>query len=279
MGAMASSNGLSSSPPPSGTVPAGCGDSSDDERDRETMTIALATSNQPATLPDLAVKINEAHDACVAAVRTAIRHARECGEALITAKKAVGHGNWGAWLIANCRVSPRQARNYMTVARDWSRIAELSNRNRGAVFGIESLSIKAALRLLTQDSDDWKYADQFCPACGERMVYTSRLFITCPACWDCRLYPNPKATFRGNGQINKQPYDRGGDRACREGFRRLAYPNERAEVLVELLAMLDESGAAEMTRLLQEANPTPTRRRAAELVALLHGRSEIEANA
>jgi len=221
---------------------------------------------EPTTEPltGLADAINREHAACEEAVRSALEHARKCGEALLAAKEAVLHGKFQAWIICNLKVSPRQARNYMTLARNWSRIVELSQRNRGSDLGIESLSIKAALRLLTEDSGDWKYADQFCPSCGERLVITSRYFHTCPACWSCRLYPNKKAASMSGDQGGIQRGKR-----CREDFRRLTDPFERAEVVVALLSMLDDEAAPEVIRLLIQAKRTPTRQRAAEVLEKL----------
>jgi len=230
-----------------------------------TTTPTPTTSQQsPSPLVELAETVNREHAACEAAVRSALEHARRCGEALLEAKEAVGHGGFEAWIILDCQVSPRQARNYMTLARNWDKIVELSNRKRASEMGLEHLSIRAALRLLTQEHGDWKYAQEFCPSCGERLVFTSRYFYTCPACWDCRLYPNPKAASMSGDQGGIQRGKR-----VRDDFRRLTDPYERAEVAVAVLSMLDMESEAEVARLLREAKQTPTRRRAAEVLEKL----------
>jgi len=230
------------------------------------MSKAIAES-PTRPLAELAETVNREHAACEAAVRSALKHARKCGEALLAAKDAITHGSFEAWIVLNCKVSPRQARNYMTLAKNWERIIELSNRKRASEMGLEHLSIRAALRLLTQDEGGWKYTNEFCPSCGERLVYTSRFFFTCPACWDCRLYRNPKAaSMSGDGG----PIQRG--KRVREDFRRLSDPFERAEVAVAVLSMLDDAEVVpEVVRLLTEAKQTPTRRRAAEVLERLAG--------
>lgn len=47
--------------------------------------------------------------------------ARRAGDALLTAKSLVRHGEFKVWVEANCRCSYRQARKYMTVAKVASR--------------------------------------------------------------------------------------------------------------------------------------------------------------
>jgi len=232
------------------------------------------TTMTTTTLTTLAGKINEHHRQVEAAIRSALKHARKCGAALLQAKSRVEHGKFEAWIACNCEVSPRQCRNYMTLAGNWGRIVELSQRKRASDLGLESLSIRAALRLLSEDSGFRKYTNALCPSCGERMVYTSTRYFTCAACWDCRLYENPKATVTAGNRWQpvppKGPIERG--KRCRDDFRQLADPNEQAEVALSILSMLDDESGAEVARLLCQARLTPTRRRAAEVLAKLRGR-------
>ena len=73
-------------------------------------------------LATLGSEINDLHDRVVEAARTAVEHARECGELLNQAKAQIAHGGFQEWLQANCRVKPRQAQNYMRLAREWPAI-------------------------------------------------------------------------------------------------------------------------------------------------------------
>jgi len=98
------------------------------------------TKSTDLSMDALANEIAVHHRAAMKAAESAIEHARLCGEALIVAKEAVGHGHFAEWVRTHCGVSERQARNYIRVARHWP---ELANRHRGA-----DLSVKGALRLL-----------------------------------------------------------------------------------------------------------------------------------
>ena len=77
-------------------------------------TQEISTSN---SLADLAARINEEHQAVVAAARTTLQHAFNAGEFLLAAKAQVPHGYWGDWLRENCEVSERSAQKYMQLAR------------------------------------------------------------------------------------------------------------------------------------------------------------------
>jgi hypothetical protein len=78
------------------------------------MSIELAHSN---SLTDLAARINAAHEAAAAALKSSVVHAMQAGELLLEAKDHVGHGGWLPWLKANFPFSDRTARLYMQVAR------------------------------------------------------------------------------------------------------------------------------------------------------------------
>jgi hypothetical protein len=73
-------------------------------------------------LPIIAATISEHIDAANAATRRALEHAIAAGALLIEAKELVAHGEWLPWLQANCRLSERQARTYMRLARHRHRL-------------------------------------------------------------------------------------------------------------------------------------------------------------
>lgn len=178
------------------------------------------TKKRPATKPaeiftggskldDLASLANAAHAACEQAVRSALTHARDCGETLIEAKRLVGHGNWLPWVAKYCRFSERQARNYVTIARGWKRLTRTAgdgqfifaaNRQRVADLTLEHLSIREALRILAAEQVTIRktnekttiFGDGKCPSCGEPLVKTSSQWQTCVECPDCKLYGNPE---------------------------------------------------------------------------------------
>jgi len=81
--------------------------------------------DQTEDLTALAVQIRDAHAAvgaedeiaCVASKR-GLEQALVCGDLLIRAKKAAGHGNWLAWLRRECpMISVSTAEAYMLLAR------------------------------------------------------------------------------------------------------------------------------------------------------------------
>ncbi len=68
---------------------------------------------------------------------------------------------------------------------------------RASETPLDSLSMREALRLLSAggpEQDAPLYIDKNCPSCGERLIVTSKFFATCPACWNCKLYPIPGKT-------------------------------------------------------------------------------------
>jgi len=73
-------------------------------------------------LGELATRIKSLHAQVVEAGRNVIRKAIEAGNALIDAKRQVGHGNWLKWLKENCELSDRTAEVYMTCARNRQRV-------------------------------------------------------------------------------------------------------------------------------------------------------------
>jgi hypothetical protein len=101
---------------------------------------------QPASLSQLAERINSEHEATEANARASIQHARAAGELLLQVKAQVGHGNWLAWVQHHCQFSERMARRYMKIADRWT---ELANRTRASDF-----SVREGLRLLAESDED-----------------------------------------------------------------------------------------------------------------------------
>jgi len=98
------------------------------------------------TLPELAAKINIAHQQCETAVNAGLQHALEAGRLLVKAKETCGHGAFSAWLVDNFHGSLRTARAYMLVANRWPTLD--SKWQRAA-----TLSCRQAIRLLTVSDD------------------------------------------------------------------------------------------------------------------------------
>lgn len=98
-------------------------------------------------LEDLSVEAltevaKEAAEQIEASARKAVEHAARCGRALIAIKEKLPHGEWGSWLEANWDYSQEQARRYMQIAANSTRVLNLKDAN----------SIREALRMIADDS-------------------------------------------------------------------------------------------------------------------------------
>jgi hypothetical protein len=80
-------------------------------------------------LPVIASSINDHVAAAAAAIKRGLEHAIAAGLLLIEAKELVGHGQWLAWLQANCQVGPRQAQTYMKLARNRHKLEAIKTRS------------------------------------------------------------------------------------------------------------------------------------------------------
>jgi hypothetical protein len=80
-------------------------------------------------LPILATSINDHLRAADAATRRGIEHAIAAGGLLIEAKELVAHGEWLAWLEANCHVGARHAQTYMRLARNRHKLDAIKNES------------------------------------------------------------------------------------------------------------------------------------------------------
>lgn len=81
-------------------------------------------------LAGLADKINAEIAAAEISAMSAVQHALTAGGLLNEAKGCVQHGEWAAWLETNCRVAPRTARAYMSLA---ARLPALPDEERQRV--------------------------------------------------------------------------------------------------------------------------------------------------
>ena len=105
------------------------------------MNHIVAISRQD-NLSVLATTIRRAHAGVMLAATNLVERALAAGDALIAAKKAIGHGHWLSWLEIECDLSSRQAERYMAVARG-DRATLEANSTR-----VSNLSLRGALKLL-----------------------------------------------------------------------------------------------------------------------------------
>jgi hypothetical protein len=111
-------------------------------------TALVAATPRDPDLVDLAARIVHAHRRGLEHAGAAVAYWMACGEMLIRAKEAVGHGNFYPWLDANVPdFGHRQAQKYMRAAKGADRIQDLrvpptpGNANSGS-------HLAGALRLL-----------------------------------------------------------------------------------------------------------------------------------
>jgi hypothetical protein len=119
----------------------------------------LIPAGQPS-LGELAAQINEEHQRCVEAARTAVEHARKAGELLIQAKAALPHGDWLPWLKNSFPFSQRTAQDYMLVARSLPRLLEANPQCAADLTGPGGLSLRKVLKLLSPSSSGGSGGDE-----------------------------------------------------------------------------------------------------------------------
>jgi hypothetical protein len=111
------------------------------------------------SLAGLAVRIQQEHEATVAAIKSGVGHAIAAGKLLLEAKAQLKHGRWLPWLKDHCKVPARTAQLYMWLAEhdpNAQRVADLPLR-------------RAVLKLQQLDRDARRQAEreqvaQRCPA-------------------------------------------------------------------------------------------------------------------
>jgi hypothetical protein len=81
----------------------------------------------PARLAVLAERANVEHHAFETTQSAALAHAIAAGTALIEAKSLVRHGEWLDWVAEHCDFTDRTAQRYMQLARNPSRVSDLSS--------------------------------------------------------------------------------------------------------------------------------------------------------
>ena len=107
--------------------------------------MSAAPERQPAnepTLGELAATANRRHALAEQAARAMALHGYYAGEALLTVKARLPHGQLGPWVEANCDFSERTARRYMWLARKTATVADL-----------EGLSLSDAIRALQPEPE------------------------------------------------------------------------------------------------------------------------------
>jgi site-specific DNA-methyltransferase (adenine-specific) len=119
------------------------------------------------SLFELADVANREHDLCRTSAYSMVEHAMNAGQALIEAKGRVPHGEWLPWLAENFEASERTAQNYMTVAANPQRAADLDTANlsmRGVLKRLERVlredaPEEGALLLPAVDGVDIRHGD------------------------------------------------------------------------------------------------------------------------
>jgi N6-adenosine-specific RNA methylase IME4 len=104
----------------------------------------MATQVKAGDMCEIADAINKQHAAAQETARTALEHARRCGELLIQAKATQAHGGWRRWLAEHTTVSERMGQNYMRLARAWQRLVEANPKR------VSDLSLRGALEFVAR---------------------------------------------------------------------------------------------------------------------------------
>ncbi len=105
---------------------------------------AIARSAKPLTLAELAKRINQEHAAVLRVFKTTVGHVQKAGIYLIRAREKISHGGWETWVQENTDVSPRTARAYMQIAREFSELDDTKRQHAA------DLSQRRFLEALTQ---------------------------------------------------------------------------------------------------------------------------------
>ena len=120
------------------------------------MTDLLPATREGGELEALAAGIRYEVEAAEADFQSAVAHALRAGELLIEAKAQVRHGDWLSWLKENCPLGEREAQNYIRLARNPKRVADLP-------------SVRGAIAELTAPKPDPDPADSAMRAFEERI--------------------------------------------------------------------------------------------------------------
>ena len=103
----------------------------------KTKTYELSTGmellHKPNSLEELALQIRTASSEAMRHANEATEGALIAGRLLIEAKSRVKHGEWDAWVTANCEVAIRTAQAYMRLAKSVPQLDD-SNTQRVALL-------------------------------------------------------------------------------------------------------------------------------------------------
>lgn len=97
-----------------------------------------------------AATIVEEHKAGLAAEREALQHYVKAGQALVSVKEQLPHGEFGPWIKSNCRISSRRVRHYMQLAKTevpttdleatWRKISGNAKPKKKGKFGTKKMA-------------------------------------------------------------------------------------------------------------------------------------------
>ena len=117
----------------------------------------------------LADEIGQEVAASEADFQSAVSHAIRAGEKLIEAKGLVAHGEWSQWLAKHFPGSQRTARNYMRLAANRQRVADLpSVREAVALLAAPKQEPKPALPPAEPRREDYRTTTWAPPASASR---------------------------------------------------------------------------------------------------------------
>lgn len=94
------------------------------------------------SLGELVVQVNDEYALMVGEVNRAVHRAIRIGELLTRAKSEVPHGSWIPWVDSNLTFGEREARRYMRVYANRTRVTDLAG------------SLREAVALLSEPKDD-----------------------------------------------------------------------------------------------------------------------------
>lgn len=113
--------------------------------------VSVEIVTQKKSMGELAVKMNAMYDSWVKATQRNKIQCKDIGDYLLEAKSMCKHGEWYPWLEANAQFSRETARKFMAVARNWSKIEELSYKSQNICD--LPLSLSEAIRLIGVEAE------------------------------------------------------------------------------------------------------------------------------
>jgi hypothetical protein len=142
-----------------------------------TAALAIITKPTEDRLDTLTRTIRQAHAECSQAMRTTLEAARRAGDALIEARKDIGHGGWLKYVEQTCGLNRRTANRYMTIAEHWDQIGHVSNLSEalGALNRVSTIppSLEDCATMVTPTAkhvditDAHRLGDEFLASLGE----------------------------------------------------------------------------------------------------------------